>query len=172
MTDFEDLIWLFSSNTHSRGTVRMNIAEGAMLYKYAKKKKDSDILEVGRKFGGSSILIACGLDRGHLYSIDIVTHDKTLKNLKPYEDKITLITSDSRKVKWNKPLGMVFIDGDHNPKVVAQDIKNFTPHVEPGGYAVFHDTTKVSISKLMKGMIKKGWKKEATADTLMVLKKS
>lgn len=150
----------------------MNIAEGAMLYKYAKKKKDSDILEVGRKFGGSSILILSALDKGHLYSIDIVAHDKALKNLEPYDEKVTIITSDSRNVEWKKPLGMTFIDGDHDPEVVAQDIANFTPHIEPGGYALFHDTSKAPVKKLMDKMTKNEWKKIDLADSLMVLQKS
>ena len=37
--NFEDLIWLFTSNVASRGVVRLNIAEGALLYKYCKKNK-------------------------------------------------------------------------------------------------------------------------------------
>lgn len=171
MTNFEDLMWLFSSNNHSRGICRLNIGEAALLYQYAKKVKDSVILEIGRKFAGSTVIMASALDSGVIYSIDIVNHKQAIDNVAPFGDKVVLIESDSRKAKWDKPIGLVFIDGDHNPKVVKSDIERFTPFVVQGGYAALHDTTKVPIDKLMNWMMKNGWKKEIRVDTLMVLRK-
>jgi len=173
MTPFEEIIWLFSSNKYSRGVCRLNIGEAALLYKYSKLKKDSHLLEIGRKFGGSTIIMASALDGGHVTSIDIVTHQKAIDNIAPLREKIKLITSDSKLVEWDHQVGLLFIDGDHHPKAVKRDIQKFSQFVENNGYMIFHDATKKSIHNLVKQSIKtKKWKKEAQSDSLVVLTRS
>lgn len=170
MTPFEDLIWLFTSDKSTRGICRLNIAEAALLYKYCKAKKDSHILEIGRKFAGSTVVMASALDQGHVTSVDVVTHQKAIENTKPFGKKVRFIESDSRHLTWKDPIGLLFIDGDHHPNVVKLDVKNFSPHVEVGGHMVFHDANKADINKIIQRTMKhKNWEREAQADLLVVL---
>jgi predicted O-methyltransferase YrrM len=169
---FEDLVWLFTSNKESRGIVRLNLAEGALLYKYCKLVRDGTLLEVGRKHGGSTVLMANALRDGHLYSIDIVMHECVNAYVSDYDYKITFLTDDSKKIEWDAPIDLVFIDGDHSYQGVKNDIKKFTPYVEKGGYAIFHDVVgkKGILQPLIDGLLKKGWIEAARADSLLVLK--
>lgn len=171
--NFEELIWLFSSNTHSRGIVRLNIAEGALLYRYCKKCSDGVLLEIGRKHGGSTVIMAAALDDGSLCSIDIVMHDDVAENMADINKDVEYITSDSKDVGWDRPIDLVFIDGDHSYKGVKNDIKVFTPHVVEGGYAVFHDVIgkKPILQPLLDGMLNNGWTSVDQADSMVVLQK-
>lgn len=170
---FENLIHLFSSNESTRGIVRMNIAEGALLYRYVLKKKNSTIVEIGRKYGGSTALILSALDEGHLHSIDIVEHEKVHENIKGKEDKVTLINKKSRKVDWGDPIGLLFIDGDHSYEGVKNDVDKYTPFVEIGGYVVMHDVVgkKKNLRSIIKGLEKNGWQSVESADSTLVLER-
>ena len=52
---FEEIIWIFKSRESSGGISGLNIAKGALLYKYRKKKKVGRLVEIGRKYGGSTV---------------------------------------------------------------------------------------------------------------------
>ncbi len=171
--NFEDLIWLFTSNEASRGIVRLNIAEGALLFKCTKKVCDGAVLEIGRKHGGSTVLIAAALNRGHLYSVDIVMHECVYKYTDPFKDKITFITIDSKKMVWKDSLDMVFIDGDHSYNGVKRDIDTFANHVVSGGFLVFHDVLgkKSVLQPLIDRLIKREWKEFDKANSMLVLQR-
>lgn len=170
-TDFENLIWLFKSNSASRGMVRLNIAEGALLYKYAKKKHDDILLEIGRKHGGSAALMAAPLTTGKLYSIDITYHKQVENNIKLWKNKITLINKDSQKVKWDISLGLLFIDGDHRAENVWKDVEKFTPFVKKDGFVIFHDTCMKGIRHIVKKLKKGDWYEVEKIDTMVVIKR-
>lgn len=40
---------------------------------------------------------------------------------------------------WDKPIGLLFIDGDHSYKGCKADYDGFAHHIIEGGYLVFHD---------------------------------
>ncbi len=42
---------------------------------------------------------------------------------------------------WQRPIGMLWIDGNHEYEPVLRDIDLFTPHVARGGWVVFDDAT-------------------------------
>ena len=170
---FEDLVWLFTSDTNSRGVVRLNIAEAAMLYRYCKKVKDGTLLEIGRKHGGSTVLMAAALERGFLYSVDIVLHDQATNNMRPWKDKAEFITGDSKFLDWETNINLLFIDGDHSYKGVKNDIKKFSPFVKSGGYIIFHDVIgkKSILQPLIDKLLNGGWTHEAQADSMLVLQR-
>ena len=174
-TYFEDMIWLFSSNKMSRGIVRLNIAEGALLFKYCKKVRDGQLLEIGRKYGGSTALMASALKNGHLYSIDCVLYSSVCDYIASYKDKITLITANtiSKKMQWERNVDLIFFDGGHTRPVIGNDIKKFTPYVAPNGYAIFHDMLgkKVSNWSLISRMLKKEWIRIDDVDSMLILQK-
>ena len=170
--DFEELIWLFTSDKSSRGIVRLNIAEGALLYKFCKKVSDGTLLEIGRKYGGSTVLMSAPLNRGHLYSLDIVMNKDAEKNIGSYRDKVTFITADSKELKWDLPLDLVFIDGDHSYNGVKSDIKKYKGYVKDDGYIVFHDIVgkkKELYPLLDRFLFRKGWVEAGKADSMLVV---
>lgn len=174
MANFEDLIWLFSSNEYNRGIIRMNIAEAACLYKYCKLKSNSNLVEIGRKHGGSTVLMASTLsDNGRLYSIDIKMSTNAIENTKSLSHKIEMITQDSSKLEWSLPIGLILIDGDHSFEGVKKDIDKFLPFVEKGGYVAFHDAVgkKNILQPLFDELVDKGWKKVDAADSMLVMQK-
>lgn len=171
--NFEELIWLFTSNESSRGIVRLNIAEGAILYKYCKKMHNGILLEIGRKHGGSTVLMAAPLDDGHLYSIDIVMHKCVAEYTSSYSNKITFITGNSKEIEWDTQIDLVFIDGDHSYIGVKNDIEKFVPYVKKNGYLVLHDIVgkKSILQPLVDILIKEGWVEEYRVDSMLILKK-
>ena len=168
---FEDMIWLFTSNETTRGIARLNIAEGALLYKYCKKVSSGVLVEIGRKYGGSTVLMSSSLVQGHLYSIDIVEHQCVYEYTKSYKDKITFITGDSKMVEWDIPIDLIFIDGDHSYEGVKNDIKKFTPHIKKNGYVIFHDVVgkKSILQPLIDKLLKKGWVDIDKIDSMLIL---
>jgi predicted O-methyltransferase YrrM len=57
------------------------------------------------------------------------------------EDSVIAIVGDSPTIAalWRTPLGLVFIDGGHALDVVVADYENWSRHLAPGGFLVFHD---------------------------------
>ena len=47
--------------------------------------------------------------------------------------------SDVAARMWDTPLVLVFIDGGHSYEAVLKDYQAWIPHLEPGGYLLFHD---------------------------------
>lgn len=171
---FEELVWLFTSNEHSRGIVRLNLAEGALLYKYCRKKKDGVLLEIGRKHGGSTAIMASALDSGIVHSIDIVMHQKEVDdNLMFVKDRVRLITCDSKQIAWDRKLDLLFIDGDHSYQGVKNDVRRFAPFVVVGGYIIMHDVVgkKLELQPIVNKLIKREFVTRDVADSMMVLER-
>jgi predicted O-methyltransferase YrrM len=66
------------------------------------------------------------------------------KTIEPYKDRIAAIKSFSRDVDLpailhDKPIDLLFIDGDHHYQPVREDYLKFSPFVRLGGFLVFHD---------------------------------
>lgn len=49
------------------------------------------------------------------------------------------IRGESGKVEWDKPIDVLFIDGDHSYEGCKADIDKYAPFVKPGGVILFHD---------------------------------
>ena len=51
------------------------------------------------------------------------------------------IQGDSSQVAkaWDKPIGVLFIDGNHSYEGCKADIDNYYPHMAKGGVMLFHD---------------------------------
>ncbi len=173
MIPFEDLMWLFSSNASSRGIVRLNIAEGALLYKCCRAKKGAVLLEIGRKHGGSTAIMAAALDKGMLYSVDIVEHPESKQNTKTWHDKIKFVTANSKTVEWTTFVDLLFIDGDHSYEGVKNDVTRFTPFLRENGILIFHDVVgkKSVLQPIIDNFREPEWKHEASADSMLVLRK-
>ena len=60
--DFSELLWMFNSVRETRDIIRLDLNEAGLLYKWAKLHhpvlKNNVILEIGRYWGGSLVLLA------------------------------------------------------------------------------------------------------------------
>lgn len=133
---FEEITWLFASGTKTRNIIRLNLEEASLLFSFAKEKDKK--LEIGRKFGGSTVLLAA--TGGRLTSIDIDPKERkeclsALKNVK-------LIIGDSRTYDYNEIYNFIFIDGDHSYDGVKMDYLNAERFFEKDALICFHDARK------------------------------
>lgn len=105
-----------------------------------------EIVEIGTNVGKTAIALAYGqkVKKGkHICSIDIYEHPDIKKNLEKADvtDYVNLIIMPSHTMAktWEKPIELLWIDGDHSYKGVCYDIKNWVHFVVVGGVIAFHD---------------------------------
>ena len=55
------------------------------------------------------------------------------------EQVVVPIRKHSTDVRWNLPIGLLFVDGLHDYLSVSRDFDHFAPWVVPGGLVAFHD---------------------------------
>ncbi len=141
MTPFEELAHLFTCGTANRGLLRMDFDEAAALYKAARGSRSS--VEIGRKHGGSAILIAAAMSCGWLVSIDRVAPPAELAGqLSGFAPIVTLVTGLSGEVRQDEapwPLDLLLIDGDHSYEGAKADWQRWSPLVARDGVVAFHD---------------------------------
>jgi len=133
------------------GPKRKNITsmfrnECHLLCQMSSKISGGNIVEIGRKMGGSLLLLSASSDNCHIFSVDI--RDKHLNEARDLcdqfipRDKYSLITSSSVLFgqEWkNGPIDLIFIDGDHSYGAVLEDLQTWIPHVKSGGIVLMHD---------------------------------
>jgi len=145
---FEDLSWLFTCDSRNRGIARLNFDEAALLYR-AVRATEGDMLEIGRRFGGSTVIMleASGGDTGsrRVTSIDFDPDHKPAVSdyfARPaIAGRLDLLVQDSRQAVGGRSYGMLFIDGDHSYDGVKADTEaHWSALHGPGDpLAVFHD---------------------------------
>ena len=130
-----------------------------LLYGLARSIKPQGCVEIGSARGKSACTVGLALRRnggGKLYAID--PHASTNWNDSASVDSFGIITEHLRKAGvaeyveivrqtsteaaagWERPIDLIFIDGDHSYEGVKADWDRFTPHVREFGVVVFHDT--------------------------------
>lgn len=142
----EDLAWLFTCDSRNRGLIRQGFDEAALLWKAAKSTA-GNILEIGRNFGGSTVLLAVAGVGREIYSIDNRAHeDNACKNFlaRPEnKQRVHLLVTDSRKTLPDVSFGLLFIDGDHSFEGVLADVLAHWNSLQSRNgkiaLAVFHD---------------------------------
>jgi predicted O-methyltransferase YrrM len=55
------------------------------------------------------------------------------------EEVVVPIKERSTDVRWESPIGLLFVDGLHDYLNVSRDFAHFDPWVVPGGLVAFHD---------------------------------
>jgi hypothetical protein len=141
---FVNLTWLFSCNFYNRNVIQMDFDEASALWKTVENTKGT-ILEIGRRYGGSTVIILGAAELGRkIISIDKnPKHDSKCQEIfKNYKGNLTLLIDDSTKIIPEK-FGMLFIDGNHHYHGCSNDIlahwNNLESYKESQPLAIFHD---------------------------------
>ncbi len=153
--------------THLRAVRRAegltSLHEAALLYELAKNVSEGCIVEVGSYRGRSSVALGLGSLAGHKVDVFAIEPHEPFTSLGGRrqfgpEDRaafframtrtgaykvVHLVNLPSRQAAsgWDRPIGMVFIDGDHSYDAVTSDLESWEPHVVPGGIVVLDDVT-------------------------------
>ena len=148
---FEHLSWLFTNDHRNRGIIRMDFDEAALLYRMV-AQTEGPILEIGRRFAGSTVLLAeaSGGAAGTrpIVSIDIEPAHHSYANEYLVKDgvreRVDLRIADSRApLSDSDRFGLIFIDGDHSYEGVLADTlahwKNLDRVGAAPAIAVYHD---------------------------------
>jgi len=101
------------------------------------------IVELGTQLGESTIalLVAAKKIGGSVSSIDIDPCLQACSRVRSLglENYWTFIQSDDLKVKWEKPIDLLFIDTSHTYDHTLNEMRKFEPHVRNGGVIIMHD---------------------------------
>ncbi len=142
--DFKDLHSLFWLSPLNRGVLRLDLDEAAALFELVRSIEAPVGVEIGRYFGGSTILLAAAIGEwGRLISIDRDPRDdealeQVLRRAR-LSRRVTLLAADANDIDWPGPFDFVFIDGDHTYGGAKSDLSHWAAHLRRGGYVIFHD---------------------------------
>ena len=190
-SDFAHLLWLFNSPRETRNIIRLDLHEAGLLYKYAKQTwieprklfhhtgKGNTILEIGRYWGGSTVLLAMATHNSdvNVVSVDVVTgcHDPDVDDwLNNYEEKDRIdISVDNSHAMENIPLPMLFVDGDHSYEGIKKDFIHHWNYLNGDCLAHdYFDSTCVGVTQFITEWIEEGYAEIIEqAGTMIALKK-
>lgn len=143
--------------------------EAALLYRLASKPRAGCIVEIGSWRGKSAIAMALGAKtlppakrptitciEPHAESTGILGGEFGPRDREAFfkavldagcAESIALVNlpSTSAAKAWSKPIGLLFIDGDHSEEGVQTDVDAWMPFLTRTGIIVFDDATDKSI---------------------------
>lgn len=125
--------------------------EGPYLYFLAKMgSRLGAVVEIGSWKGKSTIWLAKGCEAvlgAKVYSVDPhgdgsekeFRQNIRMAGVEPF--LVPLVKPSMEAVKrWDQPIGLLWIDGDHSYGSVRSDFFSWEPHVVEGGIIALHDT--------------------------------
>lgn len=140
---------------------KLSNEESLQLYELAKQTREGVILEVGSFRGKSTICLALGTrDGANLPVYAIEPHEEFVGPLGGVfgppdrvaffrqvleagcAETVRLVNLSSEVVApgWTRPIGFLWIDGDHSLAATRRDAEAWLPHLMPGALVAFHDT--------------------------------
>lgn len=140
----------------------MTEEEQRCLFDCAQKCGGKVIVEIGAFYGGSTALLCLARPDADVISFDNFTHHdhpsavRLKDNLaKAGVTNHTLREGSSLDVKWDRPIDLLFIDGDHGYEAVIHDLKTFAPYTD---YLLMHDVHLPGVARAVKEYLSRGWK--------------
>ena len=146
--------------------------EAAFLYHAAHScTVPGEIVEIGSFKGKSTVCLGLGSsagrrmpDLGDRSPRDGATRPRTTTAPRPCRsssrtsrepasrDLVTQIPEYSAAVgsRWNRPIALLWIDGDHSYAAALQDAALFAPWVVDGGVVAFHDATQGDLPRVVR----------------------
>ena len=156
---FNELLWMFDSMKVRKSKwckpkkmktiIIQKRSEAHVLYKMAQRFKDCNIIELGRKYGGSTVVLASGIKsqqgNGHIVSIDntevnYVFAEKFIRDMK-CDSYVTLVKGCSQVYPFDYKInnvGFVFFDAIHGYEIM-DELNTWYKYVKKDGYLVIHD---------------------------------
>lgn len=125
---------------------QIDVFQACALFALAQQhnKIDAAMLEVGTAWGYSAAVIARAAPLARILTLNPKMHEviKARDHLKPFRAQVTVLCDTSDDL-WQAHVpgeifDFVFIDGDHRPPALYQDMRWFT-ELKPGGLILFHD---------------------------------
>ena len=137
----------------------LSLDEARLLHQSASQIAGGCIVEVGSYRGRSTIALATGAPDGvRVYAIE--PHEEFVgprgATFGPTDrkawmrsmlrsgmwDRVRLVNLSSEVVTpgWDQPVGLLWIDGDHNYDAVRRDIDVWAPHLLPDAHVIFDDS--------------------------------
>ncbi len=128
--------------------------EAWLLARLVRQYRPQTIAEVGSYTGASTCILAAFAERyggGTVYAIDPFfnvegreSYDAGYeavfdRNVAPYRDRVQKVKGLSWDVPWERPIDLLFLDGDHSYEGLAKDLAKFLPFLVPGSVVIFHD---------------------------------
>lgn len=105
-----------------------------------------EVVEIGTHIGKSTIAIAFARKEKNgnpIHTVDPFEHPDIVRNLEAAgvsEFVIRLVRRSTRAAKkWDRPIELLWIDGNHTSLAIAADIRAWSGFVIPGGKMAFHD---------------------------------
>ncbi len=174
--DFETLDFA-SRLEHLEGMI--SVEEAEFLRELARTVEEGCIVEVGSYRGRSSVALGTGSLEGAgaaVYAIE--PHEEFVGVLGASfgpEDRagfyramlmsgcyraVRLVNLSSEQVTpgWTRPVGLLWIDGDHTWEGVSRDYRCWARHLAPGALVAFHDSTDPNIGpyRLIRVLVEAG----------------
>jgi predicted O-methyltransferase YrrM len=152
--EFDDFAGLFASSSFNHGVIGMTIRQGAYLFGLCRGMPVRRAIEIGRFRGGSTVLIAAGMDpEGILWSIDLGEKEERFARPggRPFDEQIRdfcdrhgfsveILVGDSRTIEVTTgEVDLVLIDGDHSYEGVRSDFERFGRRIRQGGAVLLDD---------------------------------
>jgi predicted O-methyltransferase YrrM len=162
------------------------------LYSHALQLKKGDIaIEIGSYKGKSSLALGLAAQQSgaRVYCIDpheefvgvaggifgpVDLKDK-INNISKFNlgDVLFPVCLSSVQVAliWEKPVNLLWIDGNHTYEFVSKDFNGFAPHVVPGGIIIFHDRQMEGVARLISEIDHTVFEDMGTVDSMALFRK-
>jgi len=131
------------NNFHQKAKGWLTPGERNLLKDLA-SKSSKHIINIGVEFGASVVCLRAGNYNVPITAIDLIGSDKldsaNFTYLKQFKQPVQFLKGDSGTLAhtWDKPIDLIFIDGDHTTGGVLRDCV-FAQYLEKDGIICFHD---------------------------------
>jgi len=157
--------WLYRSNAFVTAYIaEHSITEGLFLYEQCRKKCDGTLVEVGRRMGGSTLVMASALNKGKLYSLDIrPLNDETIRTYlrsMGLADRVELRVANSAEFRDARltDIDLLFLDGNKEADAaIAADLTNFLPLLSSQGMLLMHDMNELPVQRAVERLRQEGF---------------
>lgn len=128
--------------------------EAWLLARLVRAYRPQTLVEVGSYAGASTCVLAAFAEvygGGTVYAIDPFYNVEGResyetgyeavfdRNVAPFGPRVVKVRGLSWEVPWERPIDLLFLDGDHSYDGLAKDLAKFLPLLQAGGVLVFHD---------------------------------
>lgn len=146
-------------------------AEGRFLYRLARRK--GNLVEIGCWQGRTTAIIQMAAEKwgASLTSIDVFGSEHmpppynkfehtpeawraNLRGIGLQPPELLAMTSDDAAEVYDKPIHLLFIDGDHSEAQVRRDLEKWTPKMVRDSYLILHDLWFPSIRGVARALAK------------------